>query len=60
MKSQLHIIHSNSSSNDHLKGMTEEEIKIIRTLANIFVDNVLRKVDEDSISVYKEIKRGSK
>jgi hypothetical protein len=59
VKSPLHIVHSDPACDKHLEGMSETEIKFIRNLASAFVDSVLKKVDENSVSVHKKIKRRS-
>jgi len=37
----LEIVHSNSSREKHLEGLSEDEKKIIRLMATIFVKSVL-------------------
>ncbi len=35
-----------SKKKDHLKGLSQEEIKFISMLAKIFVDSIVKKADE--------------
>lgn len=56
----MKVIYHSKGPEDHLKGMSTEEIKIIRTLAGVFVNSILKKVDENSVAVHKKEQRRSK
>lgn len=43
----LEVAHSNSKRDKHLEGFSEEEKKMIRLVADIFVKSVLRDSEND-------------
>lgn len=40
-----------------LKDLSSEELKFLGNLARIYVQSIIKKADENSLSIYKEIKR---
>ena len=38
-----------SKKKDHLKGLSQEEIKFLSMLAKIFVDSIVKKADQHSL-----------
>ncbi len=49
-----------TTSNDpRLKDLSNEELKFLGNLARIYVQSIIKKADENSLSIYKKIKRRS-
>lgn len=47
MEAGLKIVHSSDLSNDdHLKGLSPDKIRIIRNLASIYVNSIVKEADE--------------
>lgn len=42
-----------------LKDLSKEELKFLGNLARIYVQSIIKKADEDSLSIHKKIKRRS-
>lgn len=55
----METIHSIEPIESHLQGLSLEEIKFIRTLANIAVDITLSQIDENSTPIHSDLGRRS-
>lgn len=42
-----------------LKDLSNEELKFLGNLARIYVQSIIKKADEESLSIYKKIRRRS-
>lgn len=42
----MDVIHSNINDDSHLQGMTSEEVNIIRKLASVYVNAIVKMADE--------------
>jgi len=55
----MDVIHSAISNDPRLKGLSYEDLKFLRNLANIYVQSIIKLADENSLSIHKKIKRRS-
>lgn len=56
----MEVVHVNKDRYSHLEKFSPEEQKFICNLAKVFVNSVIKSVDENSIRVSENIERRSK